>query len=54
MAVATGGSATADQDGAPAAPVLETINQARATAGLPALTPPRRPRPGLLTQDFSD
>jgi uncharacterized protein YkwD len=32
------GSATADQDGAPAAQVLALINQARATAGLPALT----------------
>jgi uncharacterized protein YkwD len=31
-------SATADQDGAPAAQVLALINQARATAGLPALT----------------
>jgi uncharacterized protein YkwD len=32
------GSATADQDGAPTAQVLALINQARATAGLPALT----------------
>jgi uncharacterized protein YkwD len=32
------GSATADQDGAPATQVLALINQARATAGLPALT----------------
>jgi uncharacterized protein YkwD len=32
------GSATVDQDGAPAAQVLALINQARATAGLPALT----------------
>jgi uncharacterized protein YkwD len=32
------GSATADQDGAPAAQVLALTNQARATAGLPALT----------------
>ena len=32
------GSATADQDGAPAAQVLALINQARARAGLPALT----------------
>jgi uncharacterized protein YkwD len=32
------GSATADQDGTPAAQVLALINQARATAGLPALT----------------
>jgi uncharacterized protein YkwD len=32
------GRATADQDGAPAAQVLALINQARATAGLPALT----------------
>jgi len=32
------GSATEDQDGAPAAQVLALINQARATAGLPALT----------------
>ena len=32
------GSATADQDGAPAAQVLALINQARTTAGLPALT----------------
>ena len=32
------GSATADQGGAPAAQVLALINQARATAGLPALT----------------
>ena len=32
------GSATADQGGAPAAQVLTLINQARATAGLPALT----------------
>ncbi len=31
-------SATGDQDGAPAAQVLALINQARATAGLPALT----------------
>jgi uncharacterized protein YkwD len=31
-------SATADQDGTPAAQVLALINQARATAGLPALT----------------
>jgi uncharacterized protein YkwD len=31
-------SATVDQDGAPAAQVLALINQARATAGLPALT----------------
>jgi uncharacterized protein YkwD len=31
-------SSTADQDGAPAAQVLSLINQARATAGLPALT----------------
>ena len=31
-------SPTADQDGAPAAQVLALINQARATAGLPALT----------------
>jgi uncharacterized protein YkwD len=31
-------SATADQDGAPAAQVLALINQARATAKLPALT----------------
>jgi uncharacterized protein YkwD len=32
------GSATADQDGAPATQVLALINQARAAAGLPALT----------------
>ena len=32
------GSVTVDQDGAPAAQVLALINQARATAGLPALT----------------
>jgi uncharacterized protein YkwD len=32
------GSATVDQDGAPSAQVLALINQARATAGLPALT----------------
>ena len=32
------GSATADQNGTPAAQVLALINQARATAGLPALT----------------
>ena len=32
------GSATADQDGAPAAQVLSLINQARTSAGLPALT----------------
>jgi uncharacterized protein YkwD len=32
------GSATADQDGAPAAQVLALINQARAAAGLTALT----------------
>ena len=32
------GSATVDQDGSPAAQVLALINQARATAGLPALT----------------
>jgi uncharacterized protein YkwD len=32
------GSATVDQDGEPAAQVLALINQARATAGLPALT----------------
>jgi uncharacterized protein YkwD len=32
------GSASVDQDGAPAAQVLALINQARATAGLPALT----------------
>jgi uncharacterized protein YkwD len=32
------GSATADQGGAPAAQVLALINQARAAAGLPALT----------------
>jgi len=32
------GSATADQGGAPAGQVLALINQARATAGLPALT----------------
>src|SRR6202041_1718696 len=31
-------SSTADQGGAPAAQVLSLINQARATAGLPALT----------------
>jgi uncharacterized protein YkwD len=31
-------SPTADQDGAPAARVLALINQARSTAGLPALT----------------
>jgi uncharacterized protein YkwD len=31
-------SATVDQDGTPAAQVLALINQARATAGLPALT----------------
>ena len=32
------GSATVDQDGSPAAQVLALINQARGTAGLPALT----------------
>jgi uncharacterized protein YkwD len=32
------GSSAADQDGAPAAQVLALINQARAAAGLPALT----------------
>jgi len=37
-AASPSGSATADQDGAPAAQVLALINQARATAGLPALT----------------
>jgi uncharacterized protein YkwD len=37
-AASSAGSATADQDGAPAAQVLALINQARATAGLPALT----------------
>jgi uncharacterized protein YkwD len=37
-AVSPTSSATADQDGAPAAQVLAFINQARATARLPALT----------------
>ena len=37
-AASPAGTATVDQDGAPAAQVLALINQARATAGLPALT----------------
>jgi len=37
-AASPAGSATVDQDGAPAQQVLALINQARATAGLPALT----------------
>jgi uncharacterized protein YkwD len=38
VAASPTGSSTADQDGAPAAQVLALINQARAKAGLPALT----------------